>query len=222
MEKIIHKEDVVEFKNFLTDEEADALVAYYDSADELWDLTCFFNARVMDPIAPMAKNVYPEINIEYFNSLRGRLQEAAESVFNKRVRNLSFSSHKWLKGAYANDHSDNSELDGTPNAWRENKLVTILYLNDNYDGGHLTFRDHGISIAPKRGTLIVFDVGINNVHAVTEVTSGERYTMLSSWDFEDSIYPEGYFEEKEREMLAQQEIQQKQRLEWQSREGSIF
>lgn len=213
-EKIVHKSDIVEFKNFLTKEESEALIAYYDSADELWQVTCFFNARVMDPIAPTVKNVYPEINKTYFDALRTRLQEVAESVFGKEVKNLSLSSHKWLKGAYANDHSDNSELDGTPNAWRENKLVTILYLNDNYEGGNLTFRDHGISIAPEQGTLIVFDVGIGNVHAVTEVTSGERYTMLSSWDFADSVYPEGYFEEKEAELLMRKVEQDKQKEEW--------
>lgn len=213
-EKIVHKSDIVEFKNFLTKEESEALIAYYDSADELWQVTCFFNARVMDPIAPTAKNVYPEINKAYFDALRTRLQEVAESVFGKEVKNLSLSSHKWLKGAYANNHSDNSELDGTPNAWRENKLVTILYLNDNYEGGNLTFRDHGISIAPEQGTLMVFDVGIGNVHAVTEVTSGERYTMLSSWDFADSVYPEGYFEEKEAELLMRKVEQDKQKEEW--------
>lgn len=220
MEKIVHKDDIVEFKNFLSKEECDLLIAYYDSSMESWQETCFYNARVMDPIAPMEKGIYVDINEKYFADLRDRLSNIAEEVFDKKVKNLSLSAHKWLPGAFASDHSDNSELDGTPNAWRENKLVTIIYLNDNYEGGHLYFRDHNISIAPDAGSMICFDVGIDNVHGVTEIESGDRYTMLLSWDFADSVYPPEYFEEKEKELAETLVAQEKQREEW--KKGNIY
>lgn len=214
MDKIVHRDDIVEFKNFFSKEECDALIAYYESSAESWQETCFFNARVMDPIEPSKKNIFPEINQQYFNELRTRLKNVSEEVFGKQVKNLSLSAHKWLPGAYAGDHSDNSELDGTPNAWRENKFVTIVYLNDNYSGGELYFRDHDLSLAPETGTMVCFDVGINNVHGVTKIESGDRYTMLLSWDFEDSVYPPGYFEEKEKELRETAIAQEKQREQW--------
>lgn len=52
----------------------------------------------------------------FFDNLRSRLKEKAEEVFGREVKNLSLSAHKWMPGAYASDHYDNAELDGTPNA----------------------------------------------------------------------------------------------------------
>ena len=73
----------------------------------------------------------------------------------------------------------------------------MIYLNDDFEGGHLTFRDHGLAFKPKTGSVIVFDVGISNVHAVTEVTSGTRYTMMGSYDYADSIYETDFKKIKE-------------------------
>lgn len=216
---IVHKEDIVEYVDFFSQEESELLINYLNSSAEDWEETCFFNARVMYPLAPLAKNVYPEINMDYFHSLRSRLQVAAEEVMGRGLKNLTLSAHKWQTGAYAGDHSDNSELDGTPNAWRENKLVTIIYLNDNYSGGELYFRDHNISIAPKAGSMIVFDVGIENVHGVKVIEDGDRYTMLASWDYADSVYPEEYYIQKELEIKQAEEEREKQRQRWELQDG---
>lgn len=214
MEKIIHRDDIVEYRDFFTPEECKMLIDYYESTPEEWQETCFFNARVMDPNAPRHKIPHSIIDKPYFDAMRDKLAAMSIEVFGKQVKNLSLSAHKWMPGAYADDHSDNSELDGRPNAWRENKFVTIIYLNDNYVGGKLYFRDHALSIAPKAGTMVCFDVGINNVHGVTRIESGDRYTMLLSWDFADSVYPPEYFEEKEKEIMQTQIEQEKQRERW--------
>lgn len=219
MEKIIHKADIVEFKNYLSKDMCEKIISYYDDADHLWQETCFFNARVMDPYAPASQGISEKIDPSFFNELRQMLSDLAENVMKRPVRNLTLSAHKWLPGAFAGDHADNAELDGTPNAWQDNKLVTILYLNDNYDGGNLKFRDHNISIAPGQGTVVVFDVGIGNVHSVSEVTSGERYTMLLSWDYADIKYPDGFLEELEKLKHSEQPKQDKQKEEWKSISG---
>lgn len=215
MEKIVHKEDVVEVKNFLTKEECQALIDYYESDPDSWQLTCFYNARVMDPIAPWnSSDRSTEIDETYMRNLRAKFQQLAESVFDRELKNLTLSSHKWLPGAFAAYHSDNTELDGTPNAWQENKLVTILYLNDDYEGGNLVFRDHPIDIAPEAGTVVVFDVGFDNVHGVTQVESGDRWTMLASFDYADSVYPDEYWEQKQRELEETAKVHEQQRVEW--------
>lgn len=214
VEKIIHKDDIVEYPGFLTPEESQKLIDYYESSADDWQLTCFFNARVMDPKAPMAKGAFPEINDDYFESLRAKCKQYGEDAMGRGLRNLTLSAHKWLPGAFAADHADNAELDGTLNAWQENKMVTIIYLNDNYDGGELTFRDHNLSIAPKQGTMVAFDVGFNNVHGVNKVESGERWTMLLSWDWEDSVYPEGFLEQLRLERDGMVPEQEQQRQQW--------
>ncbi len=209
-----HRQDVFEVEDFLTTSEAQDLIDYYESDPESWQQTCFYNARVMDPIAPWQSDKSESIDETYMKSLRFKLQQLAESLFNRELKNLSLSAHKWLEGAFADYHSDNTELDGTPNAWRENKLVTIIYLNDDYSGGDFVFRDHPIKISPKAGTVVVFDVGIDNVHGVTEVISGTRWTMLASFDYADSTYPEDYWEQKRLELEETARIHQEQRQEW--------
>lgn len=220
MEKIVYKEDVVEFVDFFSEEECNQFLQYLDVARSQWQESCFYNERVMDPTAPLSLDNDTSIDKDYLDNLRLRLQAVAEEVFNRKIRNLSLSAQKWMTGSYAQDHSDNSELDGTPNAWRENKLVTIIYLNDNYTGGELYFRDHDISIAPKAGSVVVFDVGINNVHGVRKILSGDRTTVMCSWDYEDSVYPPEYWEEKERELRETEIKHAEQHEAW--RQGKII
>jgi hypothetical protein len=208
--KIIHKADIVEYQNVLTESECKYLLNYWNSLDD-WIPSCFYGMYIISG--------KKEISIEAGMKLRNvqlKLWDLAETVFQKDLRQISLSPHRWLPGAFAADHADNAELDGTPNAWKENKLVSILYLNDNYEGGKLTFRDHEIAIKPKMGSVVVFDVGIDNVHAVTEVISGERYTMLGSYDFTDSVYDEDLDKIKD----SVKETQYKQRSEW--LEGKIM
>ena len=227
MQTNTYKNDIVEYVNFLTAEECNSLISYYESVKETWQETCFFNTRVMDPNeggrqliagsidANQVDDMHHKIAYDnYFDLLKSKLKVAAEEVFNREVKNLTLSAHKWLPGAFAADHYDNAELDGTPNAWQNNKLVTIIYLNDDYSGGNLTFSEHGISLAPKKGSMVVFDVGVNNLHGVSEVLSGERYTMLASWDWADSTYPDGYLESLAQERNQEKIKQDLQKEQW--------
>ena len=182
MIEIIHKPDIVEYKNVFTKEECDYVISYWKELDD-WMLSCFYN---MYTIA--GKKPHTPEGGQALRKFQLASQELAEKVFNRKLKQISLSSHRWEPGAFAADHSDNAELDGTPNAWQENKLVTMIYLNDDFDGGLLTFRDHQLAFKPEIGSVIVFDVGIKNVHAVTEVTSGTRYTMMGSYDYADSVY----------------------------------
>jgi hypothetical protein len=210
MEKIVHKEDIVEYKDFLSKQECKDLIDYFNSSEDDWNVTCFYASYVMDPNASFENKNSTAKTPEYFNELKTKLRNIAEDVSPKKLKNLSLSAHKWTPGAFASHHSDNTELDGTPNAWQDNKFVTIIYLNDNYDGGNLLFDAHGISISPSAGTVIAFDPGFTNLHGVSEVTSGVRYTILSSFDHVDSVYSRDLFEWRKEYSKEQEE----QRKEW--------
>lgn len=182
MTEHIYKSDIVEYRNVFTKEECDYVISYWNSQDD-WKLSCFYNMYNIAGTKPHTKE-----GGQALRKFQLASQDLAEKVFKRPLKSLSLSSHMWKPGAFAADHADNAELDGTPNAWIENKLVTMIYLNDDFEGGHLTFRDHKLAFKPQTGSVIVFDVGINNVHAVTEVTSGTRYTMMGSYDYADSVY----------------------------------
>ena len=204
IKKIVHRSDIVEYQNVLTPDECQFIIDYWNSLDD-WMLSCFYNSYVISGNKPGKPEGGPALRQVQLKS-----QELAEKVFKRNLRPISLSAHKWEVGAFAGDHADNAELDGTPNAWEENKLVTMIYLNENFEGGNLTFRDHGIALKPKTGSFVVFDVGINNVHAVTEVLSGTRYTMLGSYDYADNTYDVDFYAIKQ----SIKKDQEKQKQLW--------
>ena len=195
MEIIKHKHDVVEIKGFLTEQECLDMIDYLESSEEDWMEICFYGNMGMDVSAPARKN-HNKINMAYIEQLRSRMQWESEKVFDRPLKNNAISAHKWTTGSFAEPHADNAELDGTPNSWQQNKIVAIVYFNDNYDGGELYFPQHDIEVKIDAGTLMIFDVGIENLHGVKTVTSGNRYSMLTSWDYAENTYPEGFQEQK--------------------------
>ena len=63
----------------------------------------------------------------------------------------------------------------------------VLCLNEDYEGGHTIFPEHGKEYPGKTGRLIIFPSGRSHPHGVTEVTSGSRYTF-SMWMTKDNNY----------------------------------
>lgn len=215
MNKIVHKEGpewIVEFENYLTPEESNYFIDYWNSLDS-WQPTCFYGAS--NAIPPQGYS-FPQDIGKKLSDLKNRLRETAEEVFQRKLVTLSLSAHKWSKGSFAGDHADNAELDGTPNGWAQNKLVTIVYLNGDYEGGYLNFRDHEIAIKPGCGTMVCFDVGIDNVHAVSEITDGERYSMLVSYNYAESEEDPEILKRLREEEL---DVQNKQKEEWSVGQG---
>lgn len=214
MKKVKHTNSIIEYQGFLPKEECRSLIEYFNTDDSMWMDTCFYNSSVMNLLDPLTKYKGSLVSEEYFKNMRQELWALAEDASGSRLKNLTFSAARWLPGAYADPHSDNSELDGTPNAWQDNKFVTIIYLNDNYEGGELIFDYHKINISPQAGTVVAFDPGIINVHSVSKIESGNRYTMLASWDYADVQYTEEQLEAMRLEKEAMKPIQDQQRKEW--------
>lgn len=77
------------------------------------------------------------------------------------------------RGVGLEDHRD---TDCNPSI----KLATVIYLNDDYDGGYLYFKDEDFTteLKPPAGSIIIFRA--SRLHGVTEVTgSNERYVLTS-------------------------------------------
>jgi hypothetical protein len=63
-----------------------------------------------------------------------------------------------------------------------NHLAGWVYLNDNYDGGELSFIHQGVSFKPKAGDLVLFPGNIH-YHYHVAPTNGSRYIMPIWFDF---------------------------------------
>jgi predicted 2-oxoglutarate/Fe(II)-dependent dioxygenase YbiX len=55
----------------------------------------------------------------------------------------------------------------------------ILYLNDNYEGGHLEFVHQNVTIKPKPGMLVVFPSNYPYAHIAHPVTDGTKYAVVT-------------------------------------------
>jgi hypothetical protein len=78
---------------------------------------------------------------------------------------------KWTEGTYLKLHVDDLGY------VTDNHLPVLIYLNDDYEGGEISFELHGLSIKPNTGDFVVFPGNLHYPHEVKKVLSGIRYTL---------------------------------------------
>jgi predicted 2-oxoglutarate/Fe(II)-dependent dioxygenase YbiX len=78
----------------------------------------------------------------------------------------------WEKGSRANPHYDSHV------GYEYLQFATVLYLNDDYDGGEIFFPNQNFVYKPKRGDALLFPCGgTEYTHGVKKVLEGRRFTM---------------------------------------------
>lgn len=89
------------------------------------------------------------------------------------------------KGGHYKPHYDAEALwtnpDGTK-MWKKSvdrDLSTVLFLNDDFEGGYFSFPDLRIKIKPEPGLLVCFPSSRYFKHCVEPVLSGQRYTLVT-------------------------------------------
>lgn len=114
---------------------------------------------------------------------------------NKRVRDAIVSSSK----DYANEHnidlgyltpisiakySTGKEMGSHVDSYEDGRspvLSVVLYINDNYDGGELYFKEQDILIKPSAGSLIAFPSVAPYYHQSKIVLKGLKYMSPGFW-----------------------------------------
>ena len=179
----VDRNRIVEVPNFVSESMASSMVEYFKKEDR-WGETAFNGSHGAPVQAGYVKPSDFGLPDSIFMDVNAKLEEAVSAVYNKSVTPSSIHAQKWDVGSSANPHSDNSDFDGNPTEGFDNlKYVGILYLNSDYEGGDLYFPDHDISIHPNSGSMYIFSGGVENIHGVTEITRGTRYSIVSFWNF---------------------------------------
>jgi hypothetical protein len=96
------------------------------------------------------------------------------------LKNTAYIVTRYLKGQFFVELTDSTEE-------FPRKVSAILYLNDNYSGGEISFPHLDISIKPEAGTLITFPGNKHYIHEVKKVTSGTRFTMSMWLRFDEAV-----------------------------------
>jgi hypothetical protein len=102
---------------------------------------------------------------------------------------------RWPPGMFMPPHADNANPDDSPHGMAHRDFASVVYLNDDYEGGELYFTALDLTVKPLRGTLVAFTAGFHHEHAVLRVVRGStRLTMPSFYTFQPtkadpSIHP---------------------------------
>jgi predicted 2-oxoglutarate/Fe(II)-dependent dioxygenase YbiX len=83
-----------------------------------------------------------------------------------------FNPHKTHIAKFEEGHGMHEHFDSS----RPNDIATLVYLNDDYEGGEIYFPDYKISIKPEPGDLLCFPDQPRYVHGVKEIITGTRFT----------------------------------------------
>ncbi len=93
---------------------------------------------------------------------------------------------RWPEGSDQRPHADSENPDGTPHPYAWRSYASILYLNDDFEGGQIYFPQLGLAPPIRAGMLVFFPGTLDYVHGVSTITRGVRYTVASFWTFDPS------------------------------------
>jgi len=216
--------DIVLYENFIDEETCKKMINVLDAQANngkiSWMPISFYESY--SSVLPQDNDqeiIDAELSSTIFSDIEAKMPEAIASVHDldpKTISKIGYHTQKWEPGAYARIHSDNTDEHGNSGAFTRSRYAGFLYLNDNFKGGLLKFTDQDIEIKPQVGMLAVFDGGFNNMHEVSLIESGVRYTIGSFWDDrEESAYPQELRDEWAAEMKETRAKQEIERSEWQ-------
>lgn len=211
-----HGDQCFSVEGFLSEKECESIINYLDwvSSNNIleWNQISFYGSLAMgfweeDPTGACDMFGLPK---NYFHGIvKPKIKDMGELLLQKKLDEVSYHAQKWVPGAFAAFHSDNSNEDGTPSEFERSKYAAFIYLNDNFSGGYLNFKNHDIQIHPKQGLLVFFAGGHNDEHEVTKVHGGTRYTVGSFWDLDGLSYTEDQVKEREKKLAktrSEQEV----------------
>lgn len=181
------KNNIHYVENFIDSKDITTIVNYlntYKDNDE------FMGGKDLREDAVKAENSQVGLLLDKYEN---KIYNEAYELFTKKyeipvIRQAVNSTHfvKWIPGMNSKLHCDCEKPDGSPaiaaDFYKYNVSV-LMYPNDNYIGGEITFPDYGLVIKPKAGSMIMFPGNGAYRHTVERVKEGIRYTMPSWYSF---------------------------------------
>jgi 2OG-Fe(II) oxygenase superfamily/SEC-C motif len=132
---------------------------------------------------------------------QGRLEPAindiAAQAFRTHVAEAMCRQIQWFEkpqvlryesGGLYGPHADSDHFVSAKSHWRkviDRDVSLLLYLNEEFAGGTLNFRQFNYTYRPRTGDLLCFPSGGQYAHEALPVTSGIRYVIVSWAAFRD-------------------------------------
>jgi Rps23 Pro-64 3,4-dihydroxylase Tpa1-like proline 4-hydroxylase len=118
-----------------------------------------------------------DISSQLFGALDQTLEHYSNQIYPfaaKNIKSRERTMHllRYDKSGYLPAHQDQGVSTRV--------LSVLLYLNDDYEGGEITFRHSGLTFKPEPGSVLFFPSNFLYVHEVAPITKGPRYA-LPNW-----------------------------------------
>ncbi len=167
---ITHADKIFVIENFITDEECLALLSNFNKA----------TFDIPDPNIKSGYSISGEEAVRYYHSDSEDLEHKVfkkigatlSNFYNKDIEIKSMFHSLMLPGSKNPLHWDNYVENG------EEDISTLLYLNNDFSGGDLSFPDQNIKIHPAAGTFVFFEGSQDLTHEVEMVQSGHREALV--------------------------------------------
>jgi hypothetical protein len=90
---------------------------------------------------------------------------------------------QWPEGIFMPPHADRANSDGRAHDFPHRDFASLVYLNDDYEGGELYFPRLDLVLRPTRGMMVAFTGDWAHEHGVLKVRKGLRLTMPAFYTF---------------------------------------
>jgi hypothetical protein len=142
-----------------------------DNSDIIFGARKTTNPEAYAQSDDVTKNVYDLIKI----ALDITAKDYCSTLGIEMGKQAPISISKYFVDAFMGPHTD------SPPEPTIEHISSVLYLNDNYEGGELNFPNQGIRIKPKAGSIVIFPSVPPFVHESTKIISGTKYMSPGFW-----------------------------------------
>jgi predicted 2-oxoglutarate/Fe(II)-dependent dioxygenase YbiX len=111
-------------------------------------------------------------NQMYFLLLAASMPYLNRYRINEPIYHEPYQALKYRTGEGYKEHYDGGTDMGR-------SVSAVIYLNDDYEGGHIEFPNFKIKLKPEKGMLILFPSNYAYRHIAHEVTSGTKYSLVT-------------------------------------------
>jgi predicted 2-oxoglutarate/Fe(II)-dependent dioxygenase YbiX len=131
----------------------------------------------------VCSNVNPGVLRKVIND---RVQEAFQLASARVGRTIAWfekpSILRYTSGGFYKRHADSCLVDAATNTWmkvHDRDISLLIYLNEDYTGGGLSFMNFNYHLRPKTGDMLAFPSDNRYEHQAQTVQSGIRYVIVS-------------------------------------------
>jgi Rps23 Pro-64 3,4-dihydroxylase Tpa1-like proline 4-hydroxylase len=114
----------------------------------------------------------------FTNTLNEKIEPLVTEYANQnkifKLKNEGYHIVRYTEGQFFAEHTD-----ATPEYPR--RVSAVVYLNDNYEGGTITFTNIKQSFKPEQNTIMIFPSSKEFSHSADPVISGIKYAIIGFW-----------------------------------------